>query len=104
MIGRGPTDGWRWWSRIGALGVVGAAGFANRAAIISRPQLLLVAVLLPIVWIVTGFEPLKAGESEANRRRRMRNIAIGLALFAMVALFYAATMVRMGSNALNRPL
>ena len=39
-----------------------------------------------------------------QRRRRMRSIAIGLALAALVVLFYVATLVRLGGNVLNRPL
>jgi hypothetical protein len=42
--------------------------------------------------------------SEAERRQRMRNIAIGWALVGMVALFYVATIVRLGGNALNRAM
>lgn len=42
----------------------------------------------------------RAGE----RRRRMRSIAIGVALAALVALFYIATIVRLGGNVFNRPL
>jgi hypothetical protein len=34
----------------------------------------------------------------------MRSIAIGLALAALVVLFYVATLVRMGGNVMNRPL
>jgi hypothetical protein len=34
----------------------------------------------------------------------MRSIAIALALGALVVLFYVATLVRLGGNALNRPL
>ena len=41
---------------------------------------------------------------EWERRRRMRSIAIGLALAALVIVFYVATMVRLGGNVLNRPL
>jgi len=36
--------------------------------------------------------------------RRHRSIAIALALGALVLLFYAATIVRMGGNVANRPL
>jgi len=36
------------------------------------------------------------------RARRSRNVAIALALFAMVALFFAMTIVRMGGAALDR--
>ena len=47
------------------------------------------------------------GEDEQkdwHRRRRMRSIAIGLALAALVVLFYVATLVRLGGNVMNRPL
>lgn len=39
---------------------------------------------------------------EEVRARRSRNIAIALALGAMVALFFAMTIVRLGGNALDR--
>jgi hypothetical protein len=44
------------------------------------------------------------GQEEWRRRRKMRSIAIGLALAGLVVLFYVATIVRMGGNVLNRPL
>ena len=40
-------------------------------------------------------------EKERLRRQRMRSLAIALALGALVALFYIATIVRLGGNALN---
>ena len=40
-------------------------------------------------------------ERERRKRQRMRSLAIALALGALVALFYIATIVRMGGNALN---
>jgi fatty acid desaturase len=43
-------------------------------------------------------------EKERQRRQRMRSVAIALALAALVALFYAATIVRLGGNVLNRPM
>ena len=43
-------------------------------------------------------------QKEWQRRRRMRSIAIGLALAALVVLFYVATLVRLGGNVMNRPL
>jgi hypothetical protein len=53
-------------------------------------------------------ELVMAGESENEatraRRQRLRSIAIALALGFLVLLFYAATIVRMGGNVLNRPL
>ncbi|MEL6297607.1 MAG: hypothetical protein AAFQ45_03465 [Pseudomonadota bacterium] len=38
-----------------------------------------------------------------KRARRMRNIAIGLSLAGLVVIFYVATLVRLGANALNKP-
>jgi hypothetical protein len=43
-------------------------------------------------------------ERERIKRQRMRSLAIALALGALVALFYIATIVRLGGNALNRPM
>jgi hypothetical protein len=34
-----------------------------------------------------------------QKRRRQRNLAIGLALFAMVGLFYLITLVKLGAGA-----
>jgi hypothetical protein len=47
-----------------------------------------------------------SGATEAERRRRQRNrsIAIALALLALVALFYAATIVRLGGNVASRAM
>lgn len=47
---------------------------------------------------------LNEDERERQRRQRMRSLAIALALAAMVALFYVATIVRLGGNVFNRPL
>ena len=41
---------------------------------------------------------------EQKRRRRARSIAIGLALGALVVLFYIVTIVKLGPGILNRPL
>jgi hypothetical protein len=41
---------------------------------------------------------------EQKRRRRARSIAIGLALGALVLLFYVVTIVKLGPGVLNRPL
>jgi hypothetical protein len=43
-------------------------------------------------------------ERERLKRQRVRSLAIALALAAMVALFYVATIVRLGGNVLNRPM
>jgi hypothetical protein len=43
-----------------------------------------------------------SGDSEHKRRHRMRSLAIWLALAALVVVFYVATIVRLGPNALNK--
>lgn len=47
------------------------------------------------------FTPVALTPAEA-RARRSRNIAIALALGAMVALFFAMTIVRLGGTGLER--
>ena len=42
--------------------------------------------------------------AEWQRQRRLRSIAIALMLVGLIALFYAATIVRMGGNVLNRAI
>lgn len=41
---------------------------------------------------------------EARRRQRMRSYAIAAVLLFLVAAFYAATIIRLGGNVMNRPL
>lgn len=41
---------------------------------------------------------------EQRKRRRARSIAIGLALGALVLLFYAVTIVKLGPGVLRRPM
>lgn len=41
---------------------------------------------------------------EQLRRRKARNIAIGVTLFVLVVLFYLVTVFKMGGNVANRPL
>ncbi len=43
-------------------------------------------------------------ERQRARRQRLRSVAIALALGFLVLLFYAATIIRLGGNVLNRPL
>ena len=38
------------------------------------------------------------------KRQRLRSLAIALALGALVALFYIATIVRLGGNVISRSL
>jgi hypothetical protein len=42
--------------------------------------------------------------AEQKRRRRARSIAIALVLGALVLLFYAITIVKLGPGVLTRPL
>jgi hypothetical protein len=41
---------------------------------------------------------------QEKRRQRTRSIAIGLALAALVVIFYLVTIVRLGGNVFNRPI
>jgi hypothetical protein len=41
---------------------------------------------------------------EQKRRQRARSIAIGLALGAIAVLFFAVTIVKLGSGVLTRPM
>jgi hypothetical protein len=41
---------------------------------------------------------------EQKRRRRSRSLALALALGALVLLFYAITIVKLGPGVLTRPL
>ena len=41
---------------------------------------------------------------EQKKRQRNRSIAIAVALGLLVVIFYAATLVKMGPEILNRPL
>lgn len=43
-------------------------------------------------------------QQDWERRRRMRSITIALALAALVAIFYIATIVWLGGNVANRKL
>ncbi|MGD9669165.1 MAG: hypothetical protein AB7U75_08905 [Hyphomicrobiaceae bacterium] len=43
-------------------------------------------------------------EDEAKRRQRMRSWAIAGILMFLVFAFYAATIIRLGGNVMNRPL
>ena len=44
--------------------------------------------------------PLTAAQ---EKRRRQRNLAIAVSIAALVAIFYAITVFKLGSNALIRP-
>jgi hypothetical protein len=46
---------------------------------------------------------LKPLTPEQEKRRRQRNVAIALALAALIAIFYAMTLVKLGPNVFIRP-
>ena len=46
----------------------------------------------------------QSDEKERKRRQRGRSIAIALVLGALVVLFYAATIVRLGGNVAKRAM
>jgi hypothetical protein len=41
---------------------------------------------------------------EQKKKQKQRNLALALILAAFVALVYVVTVVKLGSNVLNRPL
>jgi hypothetical protein len=51
----------------------------------------------------TGHDPRELSD-EARRRQRMRSWAIAGVLLFLVVAFYAATIIRLGGNVMNRPL
>jgi hypothetical protein len=48
--------------------------------------------------------PVRPPLTEEQRRQRMRSIAIALMLFAFCAMFYAASIIRIGDGLKNRAL
>jgi hypothetical protein len=46
----------------------------------------------------------ESDDEERKRRQRARSIAIAVVLGALVVLFYAATIVRLGGNVAKRAL
>jgi hypothetical protein len=90
--------------RLVVLAIAGAVGVSSRWLAWPRWLLIGLPLIAAGVWIWSTFERVKPGETEAQRRMRMRNIAIALALVGMVALFYVGTMIRLGPNVFNRPI
>ncbi len=43
-------------------------------------------------------------DADAQRQRKLRSWAIAAILLAMTGMFYAATIIRLGSNALNKAM
>ncbi len=53
--------------------------------------------MTPTPFIVKPLTP------EQEKRRHQRNVAIALAIAALIAIFYAMTLVKLGSNVFIRP-
>ncbi len=64
-------------------------------------RLLVIAVTIAAI-VVLSMTMNTVTLSEVERRQKARSIAIAGVLFALVGIFYAATIVRLGPNALNR--
>jgi cytochrome bd-type quinol oxidase subunit 2 len=90
--------------RIAVLVLAGTSGLSSRWLPYPRWYLLALPLAVMVVWIGTAFQVVKDGETEAQRRQRMRNLAIACALGGLVALFYVGTMIRLGPNVFNRPI
>ena len=62
-----------------------------------------VVAIVGVLWIgsLLAAEPRPAAD-ERTRRQRQRSTAIALALGALVVMFYVATLVRLGPNALRK--
>jgi VIT1/CCC1 family predicted Fe2+/Mn2+ transporter len=61
------------------------------------------AVVVGLVWMADYQLRALSTLAEHKRRERVRNVAIAAGLALLVAIFYAATMVRLGPNVFNRP-
>ena len=47
---------------------------------------------------------MRSNDDEKRKKQRGRSLAIAWALVALAILFFAVTLVRLGSNVMNRPL
>ena len=95
-----------WQDRAWLIGSAGAA--AMMAALLAvGARFWVAAVMASLLVVAGGAVSTRAGLArldEATRRRHVRSIAIGLILAAMVIIFYAATIVRLGGNVMSRPM
>jgi hypothetical protein len=53
---------------------------------------------------VNSADTLLTDDEDFKRRRRARSIAIAVALGVLVAIFYALTIVKLGPNAITKPM
>ena len=90
-----------WLMGLGAAVLVTLAGLSLGL----RPWSLLVPALSALaVGAGLSINASLARLDETARKQRTRSIAIGLVLAALVAIFYAATIIRLGGNVMNRPI
>lgn len=75
----------------------------DSAAVLSLAATVAIAVALGLLAAAKIAEYIVGTDSEAGARQRARNVAVGLALGAMSVLFYAATIVRMGTTIASQP-
>jgi hypothetical protein len=97
--------------RASGLTIVGVSLLIGMALLLAGLALwlaALTAIAICASWMAAGhewmvFKTPPANEVEALlRQRRLRSIAIAIALAAWVALFYAVTIVRLGGNVARR--
>ncbi|MGF1651250.1 MAG: hypothetical protein ACFCUN_12460 [Hyphomicrobiaceae bacterium] len=109
-----PTlmSGWRAsppWVRALLVAFAATTAVACLAFVVLNPvSLLMVALVLAIavglqLAIVGTVTDYFAAPAEL-RPQKARSLAIGFGLFVLVALFFAATLVRLGGNVFNRAI
>lgn len=99
-----PGSGWlkpaRWMTLVGGVGLEWLVRYLGSPIWV---RLVIIVATIAVIMMLTAAMN-TASLSEAQRRQRTKSLAIAGALFGMVALFYAATIVRLGPNALNRDM
>lgn len=103
----GTTEGTQlgaWRSRAWIPAVVIALALVFAGSRLGVPPAVTVALAAAVfgIGIVISLRASFEHLDEAARRQRGRSVAIAAVLFALVALFYAATIVRLGPNALRK--
>jgi len=103
-VGAKSGMGWlkpaRWATLLGGVGLEWLLRYLGSPIWV---RLVVIVSTIAVIMMLTAAMN-TASLSEAKRRERTKSLAIAGALFAMVALFYAATIVRLGPNALNRDM
>ena len=95
-----------WQDRAWLIGSAAAAA-VMAALLVVGVRFWVAAVMASLLVVAGGAVSTRSGLArldEATRRQHVRSIAIGLILAALVVIFYAATIVRLGGNVMNRPM